>query len=218
MRMYGIVGAGGFGREVAPLVLETLRDEVENGDAEVVFVVEGLLAPHTVNGIRVISTEQFIASGVEKSFNVAIGNGGVRKRISTILEASGATPFSIVAHNAMQLSTNEIGDGLVLCPFTTITSNARIGRFFHANLYSYVAHDCVIGDYVTFAPAVKCNGNVVVGDNVYIGTGAIIREGQPGNPTVIGEGAVIGMGAVVTRDVPAGSTVVGNPARKLESH
>ena len=92
----------------------------------------------------------------------------------------------------------------------------RIGKSFHANIYSYVAHDCRIGDFVTFAPKVCCNGNVHIEDHAYIGTGAIIRQGTPERPLVIGEGAVVGMGAVVTRDVPAGVTVVGNPARPLE--
>jgi acetyltransferase-like isoleucine patch superfamily enzyme len=91
----------------------------------------------------------------------------------------------------------------------------RIGRSFHANIYSYVAHDCRIGDFVTFAPKVCCNGNVHVHDGAYIGTGAVIRQGTPEKPLVIGEGAVVGMGAVVTRDVAPGATVVGNPARPL---
>jgi len=106
-------------------------------------------------------------------------------------------------------------EGAVLSPFVTLTSNIRIGRHFHANLYSYVAHDCIIGDFVTFAPRVMCNGNVHIEDHAYIGTGAIIKQGRPGQPLVIGRGAVVGMGAVVTRDVPAGATVVGNPARPL---
>jgi acyl-[acyl carrier protein]--UDP-N-acetylglucosamine O-acyltransferase len=38
-------------------------------------------------------------------------------------------------------------------PFVTLTSNITIGKHFQANLYSYVEHDCVIGDFVTFAPA-----------------------------------------------------------------
>ena len=100
-------------------------------------------------------------------------------------------------------------------PFVTVTSNIRIGKHFHANLYSYVEHDCVIGDYVTFAPAVKCNGNIVIEDHAYIGAGVIIKQGKRGQPLVIGKGAVVGMGAVVTKDVPAGATVVGNPARFL---
>ena len=109
-----------------------------------------------------------------------------------------------------------LGVGAILCPFVTISSNTRIGKHFHANLYPYVAHDCVIGDYVTFAPNVQCNGNVHIGDGVYIGTGAMIRQGTVDQPLTIGAGAVIGMGAVVTKPVAAGVTVVGNPARVLE--
>jgi acetyltransferase-like isoleucine patch superfamily enzyme len=76
----------------------------------------------------------------------------------------------------------------------------------------------VIGDFVTFAPGVKCNGNVVIEDHAYIGAGAVIKQGVPGVPLVIGRGAVVGMGAVVTNSVPAGTTVVGNPARAMNKN
>jgi maltose O-acetyltransferase len=51
---------------------------------------------------------------------------------------------------------------------------------------------------------------ITVGDNVWIGAGAIILPG-----VTIGEGAVVGAGAVVTRSVAARSIVLGNPARHL---
>ena len=102
-----------------------------------------------------------------------------------------------------------------MSPFVTITSNVIIGKCFQANIYSYVAHDSRVGDFVTFAPGAKCNGNVVIEDNVYIGTGAIIRQGRPNKPIVIGQGAIVGMGAIVTKNVPAGVTVIGNPAVPL---
>ena len=80
-------------------------------------------------------------------------------------------------------------------------------------MYSYVAHDCVIGDFVTFAPNVNCNGNVHIGNHAFIGSGAIIKQGSLAKPRIIGEGAIVGMGAVVTKDVPPFATVVGNPAK-----
>jgi len=96
----------------------------------------------------------------------------------------------------MLLSTtkSKIGEGSVIASGCILTSNITIGVCFHGNINSYVAHDCVIGDYVTFAPCVKCNGNVIIEDDVYVGTGAIIKQGKPGRPLVIGKGAKIEAG------------------------
>lgn len=49
---------------------------------------------------------------------------------------------------------------------------------------------------------------IVIGDNVWLGGGAIVLAGVS-----IGDNSVIGAGAVVTRDVPANVVAVGNPAR-----
>ena len=51
-----------------------------------------------------------------------------------------------------ELDQVTIGPGAILNSFVHLTSNISIGEHFHANIYSYVAHDCVIGDFVTFAP------------------------------------------------------------------
>lgn len=53
-------------------------------------------------------------------------------------------------------------------------------------------------------------GTVTIGDNVFIGNGAIILCG-----TKIGNNVIIGAGTVIASDVPDNSVMIGNPARKL---
>lgn len=210
-KLIGIYGASGFGREVMPLA----RERYDSDDSELVFIDDNPQLD-TVGGIKVFSYTEFLSHQAgEKKLVVAISDGKIRRKIEQRCEEDGVSLVSIHAVNNVILDAVEFGDGSILCPFVTVTSNVKIGKSFHANIYSYVAHDCVIGDYVTFAPAVKCNGNVIIEDNAYIGTGAIIKQGSPSKPIIIGEGAVVGMGAVVTKNVPPGVVVIGNPAKPL---
>ena len=181
---------------------------------ELVFVVENLDQSGVINGHRVMSLDDFLSHNSPlKRFNIAIADYKARERISRLLKENDVSAFSIVALNSINIANNEIGEGAIMCPFTTVTSNARIGRFFHLNIYSYVAHDCSIGNYVTFAPNVHCNGNVTVEDYVYIGTGAIIKPGSTDKPITIGKGAVVGMGSVVSKSVEPYTIVAGNTAK-----
>ncbi|MFE9429057.1 sugar O-acetyltransferase [Kitasatospora sp. NPDC006697] len=53
---------------------------------------------------------------------------------------------------------------------------------------------------------------VTIGENVWLGGGAIVCPG-----VTIGRDTVVGAGSVVVRDLPAGVLVVGNPARVVRS-
>lgn len=212
--LYAVYGAAGYGREAMPLARAQLRQADISSD-RLVFVDDNPPADN-VNGQQVLNYAEFLALPASERFvALAIANCGIREKLAAHLVADGVNPWTVRAESAVIMDQVELGEGALLSPFVVLTSNIRIGHFFHANLYSYVGHDCVIGDFVTFAPAVKCNGNILIEDHVYVGTGAIIKQGRPGNPLVIGKGAVIGMGAVVTKSVPPGVTVVGNPARPL---
>lgn len=88
--------------------------------------------------------------------------------------------------------------------------------------------DIYVGDGVLFGPNVvvavaghpvdpdlrrkvaQFNLPVHIGNNVWIGAGAIILPG-----ITIGDNSVIGAGSVVTKDVPANVVAVGNPCRVL---
>jgi sugar O-acyltransferase (sialic acid O-acetyltransferase NeuD family) len=215
MKRFAVFGASGFGREVMPLVRQQLRDELDAGTADLVFVDDHPQAA-VMNGQRVMTYAQWMTESASCRYvTIAVANSLVRQQLVQRCAADGVAFFEIRAPSVVEMDDVDLGEGAILCPFVTLTSNVRIGRHFHANLYSYVAHDCVVGDYVTLAPGVKCNGNVVIEDHAYIGTGAILKQGLPSKPLVIGRGAVVGMGAVVTKSVPPGVVVLGNPARQL---
>ena len=123
-----------------------------------------------------------------------------------------------------------VGEGVFIKPpfHCDYGTNIYIGKNFFANF------DCVfldagkitIGDHCKLGPKVmilsvthpvepdaRRDGinipvDVTIGDDVWIGAGAIILPG-----VTIGNKAVIGAGSVVTKDVPESCVVAGNPAR-----
>ena len=109
-------------------------------------------------------------------------------------------------------------------------SQIIVGERFYAN-FGCVILDCAavtIGDRVLFGPGVQVYAAthpldpagraagwesakpVTVGDDVWVGGGAILLPG-----VTVGAGSVIGAGSVVTRDVPPGVVAAGNPCRVL---
>lgn len=209
IKIYAIYGASGFGKEVLPLVKEQFANQ-----SKIIFIDDGDVPPEVL-GCKVLKFEQFINLEGQKAVTIAIANSKIRDKLTLKCLDNRIEIFDVKASNSILLEDVMLGSGSVICSFVTLTSNIIVGKSFHANIYSYVAHDCVIGDYVTFAPAVKCNGNVHIEDHVYIGTGAIIHQGKQNKPLRIGKGAVIAAGAVVTKSIPEGMTVFGNPAIEL---
>lgn len=73
---------------------------------------------------------------------------------------------------------------------------------------SFICHDGSTLPFRKEIPDLELAGEIRVGNNVFIGMGALIL------PNVsIGNNCVVGANAVVTKDVPDGSIVAGNPAR-----
>jgi len=205
-----IIGVGGLMKHV----LAVLRAQ----DADIALFSEresdlGIGA----GGMRVHPLDALSAPPhASRELCIAIVNAAAQRRLDAVLSAQGRRFARIVAPSAVICADAEIAEGLFVNQMGMILAGARIGRQFRCGQCSYVSHDCEIGDHVTFAGRVSCNGHVRIEDDVFVGSGAVIRDGRPGDPLVIGAGAVIGMGAVVIRSVPPGAVMVGNPARPLQ--
>lgn len=108
--------------------------------------------------------------------------------------------------------------------------NTHFGNNVYANFNLTLVDDCdiYVGDSVMFGPNVtvavaghpidpglrrkvaQFNIPVRIGNNVWIGAGAVILPG-----VTIGDNSVIGAGSIVTKDIPANVVAVGNPCRVL---
>lgn len=102
------------------------------------------------------------------------------------------------------------------------------GIYANSNLTLVDDGHIYIGDRVMFGPNVtvatanhpidpelrarglQYNKDVYIGENTWIGAGAVIVPGVR-----IGKNTVIGAGSVVTKDIPDGVVAVGNPCRVL---
>lgn len=187
-----------MGRELAD-VIEAF------GNSDFVYVVDTPEGP--VNGVEVIAPDDLRD---DDQLVIALGSSSDRR---AVVERFAGRQFANVISSSARVSRfASVGEGSAVCDFAVINSGAVVGRHFQANVYAQLSHDCLVGDFVTFAPHVSCNGWVEIGDEAYVGAGAVIRNGSPDKRLKIGAGAVIGMGAIVTGDVAPGAVVVGNPA------
>lgn len=199
-----IYSYGGFAREAIRLI----REQYEG---EQVLAVDDAPFGDSIN----YEQAKALASGKDAAFVIASADSATRRKHAALVAADGFTQFSVTAKTSVIGDNVTIDEGAIISDFATLTADLKIGKSFHCNIYSYVAHDCVVGDYVTLAPRVSVNGRVVIEDDVYVGTGATILPGQLDTPIVIGKGAIVGAHALVTKSVPAGTTVVGMPAKPI---
>lgn len=127
----------------------------------------------------------------------------------------------------------KIGDGCYIEP--PLRSNwachhVVMGNNVYANFnltlvddsYIYIGDKVMFGPNVTVASAghpvepelrsrgLQFNRDVHIGNNVWIGAGAVILPG-----VTIGDNSVIGAGSVVVKDIPANVVAVGNPCHVL---
>jgi sugar O-acyltransferase (sialic acid O-acetyltransferase NeuD family) len=150
-----------------------------------------------------------------RAVKVVLGMGNdrkllIRKTVRDRLRLA-ADRFPVIVHPTAVVSRRiQIGEGTVFLSGSFCSNLTTVGRHVLVLPGTIIAHDAVVGDYVSFSGNVTTGGGIRIGEGSYLGQGASII------PRVrIGARCVVGMGAVVIREVPDGATVVGNPARVI---
>ena len=140
-----------------------------------------------------------------------------------LLDANGAGAEGITIEEDVIVSRNCVIQGktgsMVVGKQTIIGCNTIISSTTGISIGNSVliAGNCYIGggryisdrlDIPMMEQGVYSKGPVVIGDDVWLGAGAIVLDGVR-----IGKGCIVGAGAVVTKDLPDYAVAVGVPAK-----
>ena len=205
-----VIGAGGTGRYIAQCVDRTkkfccagfLDDDIEKQSQ----LYNGLTVLGGTDTWRELEDDHLFINSLYGERDMQRYRSIIRRL--SIPDDRWAT---IVAPDATIFSAVKIGRGSFVGPGTVVEPGAVIGSQCALLGNVYIAHDCVLNDYVCCANSVSISGDVFVGESAFVGANASIRQHLK-----IGADAIIGMGSVVVKSVGRGVTVAGNPAKPMK--
>ncbi len=209
MKNIVIIGAGGFGREVAWLIEDINKT---NGEWNIIGLIDDNeeIQGKEIDGYEVIGNIEWLKKQNLYVVN-AVGDPIIKKKIIQRLEGSN-NQYPVLIHPSVICSEKvQFGEGSIICAGNILTVNISIGNHVIVNLDCTIGHDAKIGDYSTVLPSVNISGFVELGECVSVGTGSAIIQGL-----TVGKNVIIGAGTVVTKDLPANCTAVGVPAKVVK--
>jgi sugar O-acyltransferase (sialic acid O-acetyltransferase NeuD family) len=193
-----IIGSGGFGREVMCMILDNDPNEIIH------FFVDDEFSNDNSFPLSKLNYDEY-------EIIVAIGDPSLRKNMVDKLPEN-VKFFTAIHKSAQILDKNiEIGVGSIICSNVVLTTNIKLGKHSQLNLLTTIGHDVVAGDYFTTAPGAKISGNCNLGEKVYVGTNASIRE-----KLTIVDDVTIGLNSGVVKSILEPGVYGGSPSKKLK--
>lgn len=207
-----LVGASGFGREVAWLV-ERINSEKQSWEILGFLDDNPKLVNEKINGYKVLGQIKDAANYKDAYFVCCIGASNIRKTIIDELKnINSKIKFATLVDPSVDLSNLvSIGEGSIICAGTILTVNIKIGTHVIINLNSTIGHDTIVNNYVTIYPGVNLSGNCNIGEATELGTNSSIIQGIS-----IDENNIVGAGSVLINDFYSGNTIVGVPGKIIK--
>lgn len=210
MKYIYIIGAGGFGREVASYLqtskLILSKEYKFLGFLDNIKALDGVECPYKVVGLE--NSMKFTQNDY---VIIAIANIEVKKKI--VAQLKSRVNFLTFIANESYLGNNvNLGEGVLICPGVKLPANIKIGNFVSINIDSRIGHDSIVGDYCSIMPNVDVGGECLVEEEVFLGVKSTIIP-----RTKVAKGTVVGVASVILKDVkePNG-TYFGYPARRMK--
>ena len=192
-----IFGCGGHSRSVTDIIL------MENPEAKLLYVDENARDNETLYGFKVLKEWPIL----DQPCFVAIGDNIKRK--AKLLEWSGKNLVSVVSTTARIGLQARIARGCFVGNFCHIGPEVVIGEGSIINTASVIEHEVQIGNYCHIGPNATISGRCKLGELVFVGVGASIKD----HVSICSE-VVIGAGVTIVKDITEAGTYVGCPAKK----
>lgn len=209
-----IIGASGFGREVAWLV-ERINAVKPTWNLLGYFDDNVEIHGSLIGGYPVLGGCDQASVYQDTYYVCAVGVAKTRKVIITKLESLVSEPHYATLIDPSVIISNRvrIGMGCIICAGNIITVDINIGNHVIINLDCTVGHDANLCDFVTVYPSANISGITEISECVELGTGAQVIQGMK-----IGKETIVGAGSVVIKDLPDKCTAVGCPAKPIKYH
>lgn len=206
-----IYGAGGFGREVACLIMNINR--VENIWNILGFLDdnENLWGTHNeygevLGGLDYINNYQYPVA-----VTLAIGSPRVVELVSGKITNPNVSFPNLISPEVLFADEHNysLGKGNIIQRQCTFSCNVHLGDFNTLNSGVGIGHDAVIGSYNAFMPIVRISGEVKMGNRNFFGVGSIVLQ-----QIKIGSDIKLSAGSVLLTKPKDGCLYMGNPAKK----
>lgn len=200
-----IVGAGGFGLEVA-----AYAEDITRAGKDALQILGFLDDTKPVGALHAgfpVLGDTNAAPVAEAVYVLAVGTPEGRAALADKLERKGAQFVSLIHPAAYVSATATLGLGAVLAPFSLIGPATFIGDHALFNVYATAGHEARLGKCCVLSPYASAHGEARLGDKVFIGGHGFVTA-----RVKVGDNAKIAAGAVVYSDVPSGALAIGNPA------
>jgi sugar O-acyltransferase (sialic acid O-acetyltransferase NeuD family) len=207
-----IIGAGGFGREVAELIEEINSDKKTWNLLG--FIDETVEKQRMViNNNTVLGSFDWFENKSRHNLWTVCALGNPRDKYNLINKVSAYyVNFANLIHPDAKINKySELGYGSIICCNSFVSVNTKIGNHVSINPGCGIGHDTIIEDYSSLYWNVTLSGNVCIHEGCEIGSKAIVIPKR-----TLGKWCVIGAGAVVIKDIPDNCTAVGVPARPIK--